>query len=74
MVAGAELGWYSGDAPTAADAGGPGDGSTTATLERAVPGLGAAPRTMAMELDHSVPLSPLERLVPRSVRPSWWRD
>ena len=74
VVAGAELGWYSGDAPTAADAGGPGDGSTTATLERVVPGLGAAPRTMAMELDHSVPLSPLERLVPRSVRPSWWRD
>jgi transglutaminase-like putative cysteine protease len=36
--------------------------------------LGAAPRTIAVELQHLAPLSPLERLVPRSVRPAWWRD
>ena len=30
-------------------------------------------RTMAAELQHSVPLSLLDRLIPKSVRPTWWR-
>jgi hypothetical protein len=28
---------------------------------------------MAAELQHSVPLSLLDRLIPKSVRPTWWR-
>ena len=48
----------------------------TATLPRAadLSRLGAAPRTIALELQHHVPLSPVDRLVPRSVRPAWWSD
>ena len=38
------------------------------------PALGTAPRSIALELQHRAPLSPLDRLVPRSVRPAWWRD
>ncbi len=51
-------------------------GSTTTLARAASAGaaLGAAPRTLARELRHVAPLSPLERLVPRSVRPTWWRD
>jgi len=63
LVSAAERGWY---------AGGPADAGTgpVVTQER----LGDAPRTLAVELAHAAPLSPLERLVPRSVRPGWWRD
>jgi len=46
----------------------------TATLEPPMASLGDAPRALALALQHSVPLSPLDRLVPRSVRPAWWRD
>lgn len=35
--------------------------------------LGDAPRTLAVELAHAAPLSLLDRLLPRSVRPAWWR-
>jgi hypothetical protein len=35
--------------------------------------LGDAPRTLAVELAHAAPLSLLDRLIPRSVRPAWWR-
>ncbi len=56
----------------------PSGASTTATLAKEAPtpgpALGAAPRSLALALQHSVPLSPLDRLVPRSVRPAWWRD
>ena len=50
--------------------------AATDTLARpaAAEALGAAPRTIALELQHHVPLAPLDRLVPRSVRPAWWRD
>ncbi len=48
--------------------------ATTATLEKVAPSLGAAPRSVALGLQHNVPLTPLDRLVPRSVRPAWWRD
>jgi transglutaminase-like putative cysteine protease len=57
--------------------GSPGGGPSmaTETLIRPAPEpLGAAPRTIALELQHHVPLAPLDRLVPRSVRPAWWRD
>jgi hypothetical protein len=46
----------------------------TATLDPPATSLGAAPRALALALAHSVPLSPLDRLVPRSVRPAWWRN
>ena len=46
----------------------------TLTRPAAAEALGAAPRTIALELQHHVPLAPLDRLVPRSVRPAWWRD
>lgn len=36
--------------------------------------LGEAARTLAVELGHAAPLSLTERLIPRSVRPAWWRD
>ena len=36
--------------------------------------LAPAARTLAAELQHTVPLSLVDRLVPRSVRPSWWRS
>jgi hypothetical protein len=56
----------------------PSGASTTATPAKEAPtpgpALGAAPRSLALALQHSVPLSPLDRLVPRSVRPAWWRD
>ncbi len=42
--------------------------------ESGVTAVGNAARTMATELRHTAPLSSLDRLVPRSVRPSWWRD
>ncbi len=61
----------SGGAPTNEASGG------TATREREAAGaqtLGAAPRTIARELAHVAPLSVLDRMVPRSVRPTWWRD
>ena len=52
------------------------DGPATATQQRpAGPvSLGAAPRSLALELQHNVPLSLLDRLIPRSVRPAWWQD
>jgi transglutaminase-like putative cysteine protease len=37
-------------------------------------GLWPAATVMAESLERSAPLSPIERLVPRSVRPAWWRD
>ena len=37
-------------------------------------GLWPAAAVMAESLERSAPLSPIERLVPRSVRPAWWRD
>ncbi len=51
-------------------------GVSTGILDRpaSTERLGAAPRTMAIELQHHLPLSAVDRLVPRSVRPSWWRD
>jgi len=57
LVAAAERGWYDGS------------GSAVATVER----LGDAPRTLAVELAHAAPLSVLDRLVPRSVRPAGFR-
>ncbi len=57
-----------------------GGGHRSSRLEQSAPSvgrgpaLGAAPRSLALALQHSVPLSPLDRLVPRSVRPAWWRD
>lgn len=44
-------------------------GRTDETTER----LGDAPRTLAVELGHAAPLSLPDRLIPRSVRPAWWR-
>jgi transglutaminase-like putative cysteine protease len=57
LVAAAERGWYDGSA------------SAVTTAER----LGDAPRTLAVELAHAAPLSLLDRLVPRSVRPAGFR-
>lgn len=51
----------------------PPTGATTDTMVVTGAGLGAAPRTLAVELAHAVPLSLLDRVVPRSVRPGWWR-
>jgi transglutaminase-like putative cysteine protease len=43
--------------------------------EPASPGqMSQAARTMATELDHQAPLKLLDRLFPRSVRPTWWRE
>jgi transglutaminase-like putative cysteine protease len=63
-------------AAPAADQAAAGRESAIATLERVddTTLLGAAPRTMARELQHHLPLTPIDRLVPRSVRPTWWRD
>lgn len=61
------------EAPASVGGSGHQTAATSKTQHAALP-LGAAPRTMALELEHNAPLSPLERLVPRSVRPSWWRD
>jgi transglutaminase-like putative cysteine protease len=58
LVAAAERGWYAGT-----------DAGPVATAER----LGDAPRTLAVELAHAAPLSLLDRVLPRSVRPAWWR-
>lgn len=58
LVAAAEHGWYAGAEPGA-----------VGTIGR----LGDAPRTLAVELGHAVPLALLDRLLPRSVRPAWWR-
>ncbi|MGS0686958.1 DUF3488 and transglutaminase-like domain-containing protein [Nakamurella sp. GG22] len=65
-----------GSGPVGSGASGVTTSGMTATRERpaASSSLGAAPRTFARELAHVAPLSPIERLVPRSVRPSWWRD
>ncbi|HEY4991263.1 MAG TPA: DUF3488 and transglutaminase-like domain-containing protein [Nakamurella sp.] len=49
-------------------------GGSTAIAERPTGPLGDAARAMARELQHSAPLRALDRLVPRSVRPAWWRD
>ncbi len=61
LVSAAEHGWYAG-------------GSDAGTGDAADIRLGDAPRTMAVELAHSAPLGLIERLLPRSVRPRWWRD
>jgi transglutaminase-like putative cysteine protease len=87
VVTRAEQGWYgtapglpnAGSAGGTGAAGSPAASGRTATLEapvadRPAVGLGAAPRTLARELAHATPLSPLDRLIPRSVRPTWWRD
>ncbi len=83
LITAVERGWYADGDPSS---GGSSDsdsadaarsaGTATGTLVRpaATERLGAAPRTVARELQHHVPLTPLDRLVPRSVRPSWWRD
>ena len=63
LVSAAERGWYA-DPPVGAGSG------RVAPADR----LGDAPRTVAVELAHAAPLTLLERLVPRSVRPTWWRD
>ena len=68
LVTQVERGWY-GDSGIA-----PGNGAVDVVAVQAVdPAVGAAPRALAIELQHRIPLSALERLVPRSVRPSWWR-
>lgn len=86
VVTQAEQGWYGGNPGAthtaavredSAGTGSPTAAGATATLARAAPAgdaLGAAPRTLSRELRHVAPLSLLERLVPRSVRPTWWRD
>ncbi len=90
VVTHAEQGWYGSApeaySPTgpagAVGAGGPpvnsgGIGTATAPAPaagRSAEALGAAPRTIARELAHAAPLSLLDRLIPRSVRPTWWRD
>ena len=71
-----------GDAEVPERAGAPGDADAAraATAPDTTPkhspaaGLGAAPRTLAKELQHNVPLQGMDRLIPRSVRPAWWRD
>jgi len=85
VVEAAEENWYGPDsagAPNAdrgnsADQGRSGErlSAGVGTLQRPTQAsnLAAAPRTMAAELQHNVPLSLLDRLVPRSVRPAWWR-
>jgi len=65
LVTAAERGWYGETAP-----GGPPSEPHVATAER----LGDAPRALAVELAHAAPLSTLDRLLPRSVRPAWWRN
>ncbi len=58
----------------AADAAGRPTSSLAGVLER--PGarrLSAAARTLEESLDRAAPLSVIDRMVPRSVRPSWWR-
>ena len=86
LVAAADRGWYAGPDPAAAGPGssgpgssgpgssGPGsaDGSSSGGVATAVR-LGDAPRTLAVELAHAAPRSTLDRLIPRSVRPAWWR-
>jgi hypothetical protein len=82
VVTRAEQGWYGSGPGSTSGSGSVAEGAngstgSTATLERDALGgqsLGAAPRTVARELIHVAPLSLLERLVPRSVRPKWWRD
>jgi hypothetical protein len=84
VVTMAEQGWYGGVDPADDPAAGAGSmagsapaaaggATTTATLDPPATSLGAAPRALALALAHSVPLSPVDRLVPRSVRPAWWR-
>lgn len=58
LVAAAEYGWYAGSDP-----------GQVATMARP----GDAVRTIVVELEHAVPLSLTDRLLPRSVRPAWWR-
>ncbi|MFN8199808.1 MAG: DUF3488 and transglutaminase-like domain-containing protein [Nakamurella multipartita] len=80
VVSAAEQGWYAGDAPTVTPSVGrvsvaerttPTVPSTT-TAGSSSP-MGDAARTLAVDLGHAAPLSLSERLVPRSVRPAWWR-
>lgn len=87
LVAAAERGWYAGTGPAVATgtAGATltsgATGTAGATLTTEAPGtteaptgrLGDAPRSLAVELGHAAPLSLLDRLIPRSVRPAWWR-
>ncbi len=85
LVAAAERGWYSDAAPpAAAGAAHPAAPGAVAAGEAGAAGsvatgvgrgghLGDAARTLAVELGHAAPLSLLDRLVPRSVRPAWWR-
>ncbi len=84
LVSAAEHGWYAdptsgaatsgaatSGAATSGDGGAP--GGTTTVGPTTVRRLGDAPRTLAVELAHAAPLSVLDRLLPRSVRPAWWR-
>jgi len=58
----------------AADAAARGGGVRVDERPADVIGLWPAATVMAESLERSAPLSPIERLVPRSVRPAWWRD
>ncbi|HZM68718.1 MAG TPA: hypothetical protein VFC16_20715, partial [Nakamurella sp.] len=60
--------------PAAADAAARGGGVLVDERPADVIGLWPAAAVMAESLERSAPLSPIERLVPRSVRPAWWRD
>jgi transglutaminase-like putative cysteine protease len=73
LVTAVERGWYASEPEPSRGSSG---GVSTGTLVRPISAgpLGAAPRTIAAELQHHVPLALVDRLVPRSVRPSWWRD
>lgn len=74
LVAAAERGWYAGPGPVGPGA--PGTGSSGGGSSGGVASgvrLGDAPRTLAVELAHAVPRSAIDRLIPRSVRPAWWR-
>ncbi|MET0863475.1 MAG: DUF3488 and transglutaminase-like domain-containing protein [Nakamurella sp.] len=78
VVQAAEQGWYGRDEPSASQGGSATPVSDSrggiATLpSSSTTTLAPAAKTMAAELQHTVPLSLLDRLVPKSVRPSWWR-
>jgi hypothetical protein len=77
VVTMAEQGWYGGKESPAeqppASAGRRTATPGTATIDPPAVQLGDAPRALALALAHSVPMTPLDRLVPRSVRPTWWR-
>ena len=46
----------------------------TATRPPGSESLWPAATAIAEALDRNAPLSLIERLVPRSVRPAWWRE